>query len=1059
VGIVPLWGVSYRISSARRASCSALRPKQETKMSNKEHSDLRNNWVCTVPGTVVSSAGETALEVLVESLDVTVISGNPAICSISKITYDSRNVCPGTLFVALVGSKSNGHDFVDQAVKAGCSALLLETAQVDLSQYAVKSELCILELSDTRKAYGVLAETLFLNPAHDLTLLAITGTNGKTTSSYLLEEVLRQSGKQVGVLGTINYRYDDSQGELQEIPSSFTTPEPMLLQQNLREMVDSGVDTVIMEVSSHGLEQNRIGNLLFDVAAFTNLSRDHLDYHSNMEDYFAAKLRLFTRHLQDSGIAVVTFGGEDTRWSDRLHAVCLDAGITMLNCGDPDKSDIYPLNVRGDLSQTVINLQTPKGKCKIISPLAGDFNVANIQTTLAMAMALGIPIADIAVSLSRAVGAPGRMQRIAVSSQEQSFRPTVFVDYAHTPDALEQVLKTIKALPHGSLYCIFGCGGDRDSGKRQLMGEIAGNYCDVSILSDDNPRSEDSDVILSAIVEGISKTTLVQRDQAWLNEKGADEHGFVVIADRHRAIADTVAAAGNHDIVLIAGKGHEQYQLTPKGRSFFDDSLEAAEALSGWRIESLVNATKGKLIGTDCSHKPLNSITIDSRKIKSGDVFVAIIGEHFDGHDFAEQVVAAGAGCLIVERIPEIPLTLPVVLVKNTEQALGDLASYRRACMREISTPQVAAITGSSGKTTVKEMCAAIFLQQWPEQVDAPAKRVLKTEGNFNNLIGLPLSLLPVSPKHKAVILEMGMNRPGEIKRLTEIAAPDIACILNVHGAHLLGLGSIEGVARAKEELFAECDKDTVLVINNDDVRVVSLSQKYERKKLFFGLAKENSDSLDVYASDRKKGDFEDLFFTLHVAGQQAPVHLQVPGLHNILNGLAAAAIAHAAGIDIAVIARGLSAFVSTDRRMEVLDGPGGSRIINDTYNANPESMKAGLTTLRGLGAGKRFAILGDMLELGGDSEVLHKEIGAHTAAVGIDFLGVIGEFSSFTASAAIENGMDENAVCIFSKQDECHAWLTEMLARQNAEKGSYVLVKGSRGMHLDKIVERLIGT
>jgi len=1028
-------------------------------MSNKEHSGLRNNWVCTVPGTVVSSAGETSLEVLLESLGFTVISGNPATCSISKITNDSRNVCPGTLFVALVGSKSNGHDFVDQAVEAGCSALLLETAQMDLSQYAAKSELCILELSDTRKAYGMLAETLFLNPAHDLTLLAITGTNGKTTISYLLEEVLRQSGKQVGVLGTINCRYYNSQGKLKKIPSSFTTPEPMLLQQSLREMVDSGVDTVIMEVSSHGLEQNRIGNLLFDVAAFTNLSRDHLDYHSNMEDYFSAKLRLFTKHLQDSGIAVITFGGEDTRWSDRLHTICLDAGITVLDCGDPDKSDIYPLNVSGDLSQTVINLQTPKGKCKIISPLAGDFNVANIQTTLAMAMALGIPISDIAVSLSRAVGAPGRMQRIAASSQEQSFRPTVFVDYAHTPDALKQVLKTIKTLPHKSLYCIFGCGGDRDSGKRQLMGEIAGNYCDVAILSDDNPRSEESGVILSAIVEGISKTTLVQRDQVWLNEKGADEHGFVVIADRHRAIADTVAAAGSHDIVLIAGKGHEQYQLTPKGRSYFDDSLEAAEALSGWRIESLVNATKGKLIGSNCSHKRFNSIKIDSRKIKSGDVFVAIIGEHFDGHDFAEQVVTVGAGCLIVERIPENPLTIPVLLVKNTEQALGDLASYRRACMREISTPQVAAITGSSGKTTVKEMCAAIFLQQWPEQVDAPAKRVLKTEGNFNNLIGLPLSLLPVSPKHKAVILEMGMNRPGEIKRLAEIAVPDIACVLNVHGAHLLGVGSIEGVAKAKEELFEACDKDTVLVINNDDVRVVDFSQKYKQKKLFFGLTKENSDSLDVYASDRKKGDLEDLFFTLHVADQQSPVHLQVPGLHNISNGLAAAAIAHAAGVDIAVIARGLSTFAPTDRRMEVLDGPGGSRIVNDTYNANPESMKAGLTTLSELGAGKRFAVLGDMLELGGDSEVLHKEIGAHTAAVGIDFLGVIGEFSSFTASAAIENGMDENVVYIFSDQDECNTWLAEMLAGKNAKKGSYVLVKGSRGMHLDKLVERLIGT
>ncbi|HIP83560.1 MAG TPA: UDP-N-acetylmuramoyl-tripeptide--D-alanyl-D-alanine ligase, partial [Desulfocapsa sulfexigens] len=759
------------------------------------------------------------------------------------------------------------------------------------------------------------------------------------------------------------------------------------------------------------------------------LSRDHLDYHGNMEDYFSAKLRLFTKHLQASGVAVITFGGEDPTWSDRLRTICLEAGINVFSCGHPDKSDIYPLSITGELSKTVISLQTPKGKCEIISPLVGAFNVDNIQTIFAMAMALEVPMVDIATALSRATGAPGRMQRITASSQEQMFRPTVFVDYAHTPDALEQVLKTVKALPHTNLYCIFGCGGDRDSGKRQLMGEIAGNYCDVAILTDDNPRSEDSGIILSAIVEGITRTTLLQRNQVWLSEKEIEEKGFVVIADRHQAIADGVAAAGNNDIVLIAGKGHENYQLTSKGRRFFDDSLEAAEALSSWRVESLMNATKGKLVGGDYAHKSFNSIGIDSRRIKSNDIFVAIIGERFDGHDFVEQVVKAGAGCLIVERLPEIPLTIPVILVNNTEQALGDLASYRRARMREISTPQVAAITGSSGKTTVKEMCAAIFSEQWPEQLDAPAKRLLKTEGNFNNLIGLPLSLLPVSPKHKAVILEMGMNRPGEIKRLTEIAAPDIACILNIHGAHLLGLGTIEGVAKAKEELFQTCGKDTVLVINSDDLRVMNISQKYEQEKFFFGLTQDSSGSLDVYASDRKKGNSEDLFFTLNVEDRQAPVHLQVPGLHNVLNGLAAAAIAHAAGVDIAVIARGLSAFVPTDRRMEVLDGPGGSRIINDTYNANPESMKAGLTTLSELGTGKRFAVLGDMLELGVESEALHKEIGAHAAVVGIDFLGVIGEFSSFTASAAIENGMDENAVYIFSEQDECNAWLTKMLA------------------------------
>ena len=1026
-------------------------------MSNTKHSPIGKDWACTAPGTsVLSSSKKYSLANLVEVLDLSVISGKPSTCYINKVSNDSRKALPGTLFVALIGSNSDGHDFVAQAIKAGCSALLLEEGHLDTSEY-MSNDLCILEIKDTRKAYGTLAEILFSSPAKDMSLLGITGTNGKTTVTYLLEDILRQSGRQVGVIGTINYRYYNLQGELIHIPSSFTTPEPMLLQQTLREMRDNGVEVVIMEVSSHGLEQNRIGNLVLDVAAFTNLSRDHLDYHGNMEDYFSVKSLLFTKHLSNGGTAVVTFGAEDPTWSTRLRALCLDKGISVLSCGNPDDSDIFPIAVTGGLKETKINLQTPDGEYAVVSSLVGDFNVENIQTTFGMALASGLSISDISSYLSHASGAPGRLQRIQLNKMEQRFRPTVFVDFAHTPDALKQVLKTVKALPHSNLFCVFGCGGDRDKGKRQVMGEIAGRHSDVAILTDDNPRSEDSKTILAAIVEGITQTALLQHEQSWLRERKAEDKGFVMLADRHQAITSAITAAGSNDIVLIAGKGHENYQLTSAGKRFFDDSLEAAEVLSGWKIESLVNATKGQLVGAESSKKIFNFIKTDSRTVQKDDVFVALIGERFDAHDYVDQVISSGAGCLILERMPENPLTIPVILVNNTEQALGDLAAYRRLCMKEISNPQVVGITGSSGKTTVKEMCAAIFIKQWPEGIDTPPERVLKTEGNYNNLIGLPLSLLPVSPKHKAVILEMGMNQPGEIKRLAEIADPDIACILNVHGAHLLGLGNIEGVAKAKEELFQACDNDTILVINGDDSRVIDLSRKYEQKKILFALNNDSSGSIDIFSSDKKSGDLEEQFFNLHVAKQHIPVHLHVPGNHNILNALAAAAIAHAAGIDITLIAKGLSSFEPTDRRMEVLDGPAGSRIINDTYNANPESMKAGISTLSELGSGRRFAILGDMLELGVDSEALHKTIGAHVAESGIDFLGIVGDFASFTADGAIRKGMDKNSVRVFSEQDDCYDWLVGMLADDSIEIGAYILVKGSRGMHLDNFVARLI--
>ena len=672
-----------------------------------------------------------------------------------------------------------------------------------------------------------------------------------------------------------------------------------------------------------------------------------------------------------------------------------------------------------------------------------------------MAFASGVSLADISRALATSAGAPGRMQRITGCRREQDFRPTVFVDYAHTPDALEKSLKTLAELPHASLTCVFGCGGDRDRGKRSLMGNVAGECADVVVITDDNPRSEDPGTIRSAIAEGVK---LARRDETWLAGRKRDEQGVVTIGDRRHAISAAISAASVEDIVLIAGKGHEEYQLTSEGTTFFDDSLEAAESLCSWNLKSLTMATGGQLRKGDLPQlaRPMGKISTDSRTVGRGDIFVALKGERFDGHAYVRQVADSGASCLVLEREPDESSSVPMILVQDSERALGDLAHYRRSCMRGVSHPVVAAITGSSGKTTVKEMCAAIFAEQFPDEPGKPAGRVLKTEGNFNNLIGLPLSLLPVSPKHEAVILEMGMNRPGEIERLTEIADPDIACILNIHGAHLEGLGDIEGVAKAKGELFQACAEGTVLVVNSDDHRVVALGAKSERKKVVFGRGDKNSGSLDIYSSEEDSQQ-EKITFTLHVLEEQAKVVLQVPGLHNVSNALAAAAIAHAAGLKIEVIARGLSAFLPSDRRMQILDGPSGSRIINDTYNANPASMKAGIRTLAGLGGNLTVAVLGDMLELGPASESLHSEIGAQVADSGIDYLGLVGDFASFTASGARKGGMDVNRVRVFSGQDECFDWFEELVAGGIIGPGSYVLVKGSRGMRLDDLVERLV--
>ncbi len=1024
-------------------------------MAKAQESHKTTRWICENPGTVLCSAGSVDVSAVTAISGISVSGDGVPGCHLDTITTDSRKAGPGSLFIALSGTVHDGHDYIGEAVAAGCSAVLVEEGRID-SEAFHDSDTCVLVAADSRKVYTELAELLFLYPAKGMTMFGITGTNGKTSVSYLLESVLLHAGRQPGVLGTINYRYHESDGSTVSVPSSFTTPEPFLLQQTLRLMADSGVDSVVMEISSHGLEQNRIGSLDFDVTAFTNLSRDHLDYHLDMENYFRAKQLLFTEHLRPEGRAVISFSARERHWSEKLRKICGDRGIAVLSCGVRAETDLYPLTVKNGLRKTEITLSTPDGDCSFVSPLVGDFNLANLQTCFAMARLAGIRNSCICEALAAAAGAPGRMQQIPAALSEQPFRPAVFVDYAHTPDALEQVLCSVKELPHGTLYTVFGCGGDRDKGKRPIMGAVASKYADVLILTKDNPRSEDPEIILEEIESGVDRKL---RSADWLLKGKTAEGGYLVIADRHQAIKTAIVSAKGDDIVLIAGKGHEDYQLGRQGKVFFDDSLEASIALSRWTIDSLLRATGGRLVSRCGPEKELRNISTDSRTITPTDIFVALKGDRFDAHRYVSQVDSAGAGCLILEREPEEQPAAPVILVNDTEKALGDLARYRRAVIKEMSSPLLAAVTGSSGKTTVKEMCAAIFNERWPDEPTAARGRVLKTGGNFNNLIGLPLSLLPISPRHRAAILEMGMNEPGEIARLTEIADPDIACIVNVHGAHLQGLGDIEGVARAKAELFQGCGPETTLIVNRDDSRVVKIAAHCEQKKIYFGLARHGEPECDLYAVPSNSCGRENVEFMLHVYGEKRPVILQLPGSHNISNALAAAAVAVAAGIGIDTIARGLMAFEPADRRMQILSGPGDCRVINDTYNANPESMKAGLATLKELGrGGRRVAVLGDMLELGPQSAAFHKDTGVVVAECAIDYLAVLGEFAADTAAGAVTGGMAGDRVKTFEKKEDCVCWLNELVQSAEIRSGSYILVKGSRGMQLESLVERFIG-
>jgi UDP-N-acetylmuramoyl-tripeptide--D-alanyl-D-alanine ligase len=460
---------------------------------------------------------------------------------------------------------------------------------------------------------------------------------------------------------------------------------------------------------------------------------------------------------------------------------------------------------------------------------------------------------------------------------------------------------------------------------------------------------------------------------------------------------------------------------------------------SAWRLAEVLDATGGRLLSP--AAVTFDRISTDTRTLEPGDLFVALSGENFDGEAFVAAAVAKGAAGLLVSRVPAPAPAVPVVLVDDTQRALGDLAAWRR---RQLPNLRVLAITGSSGKTTVKEMTAAILARKFP---------LLKTTGNFNNLVGLPLTLLQVQAEHRLAVLELGMNRPGEIARLTEIAAPDFACINNIQGAHLLGLDDINGVARAKGELFAGLAPTATMLVNLDDPLVRALAKGHGQKQITFGLDRRALVRATYIRLEGETG----IAFTLKIGREQLRVRLNCVGRHNVGNALAAAAFAHAVGLGLEDIRQGLAEFTPYDKRMQIERLPEGVRVINDTYNANPASMLAALETVQGLRRRQRaVAVLGDMLELGRESVEAHRKIGAAVARLGFSQLLAVGAFAGEMVTAARAAGMGADQCRACGEKEEIIGQLKAWLKNGGLAAGDWVLVKGSRGMKMETVIAGL---
>ena len=487
------------------------------------------------------------------------ISASPgAGTTFGDIAYDSRKVTANSAFFCLPGEKTDGNRFIKDALAAGAVVIFTE------SPLEQSEDTCVVQVKDARRALAQVADFLYDSPSRKMRLIGVTGTNGKTTTTHLVEHILTVAGKKTGLIGTLGAR-TNLESQRSYIDMKHTTPQASDLQKLFFDMQRSGVGFVAMEVSSHALALDRVAACEFASIGLTNLTQDHLDFHKDMENYFASKRILFEMLNEGSSPERTAVVNKDDAWSQRF-IDSVKAGVKLLTYGWNDDADLYVKSADFDFSGTELVLDGVYGVVKLKLQLNGKFNVYNVMAALLLCTSEGIPLNQCVAALENFQGVSGRFESVTAEKQSGTNRkqPLCLVDYAHTPDGLENVLKSARALvpPEGKLIAVFGCGGDRDATKRPQMGKIAESLADIVIVTSDNPRSEEPETIIQNILAGMSLRDKVKVD-----------------ADRAVAINLAIAAAADTDVVVVAGKGHETYQILGDKTIDFDDRLVVKKAL------------------------------------------------------------------------------------------------------------------------------------------------------------------------------------------------------------------------------------------------------------------------------------------------------------------------------------------------------------------------------------------------------------------------------------------------------------------------------------------------
>ncbi len=870
-------------------------------------------------------------------------------------------------------------------------------------------------VEDLHDHLGYFAAAFYNHPSQDLAVVAVTGTNGKSSIAQAHASAWQALGEASATIGTLGPRVFGAQLPadhrlLRGSGLSLTTPDAVALQALMRLLVDLGVRHLALEASSIGLVQGRLQGTSLRAVALSSLGHDHLDFHKTLEAYDSAKALLF--EMAPGACIAAGIGERAQRFRDIAHR----RGTALLDFALPATADALDLDWAA------------------LPPMLGQVNRENRQILAGLLWLEGLR----GGALQKAVAAyrlpEGRFQEIP---SNRSSAPRVWVDYAHTPDALAAVCQAgreaIEATPGARLILVFGCGGDRDADKRPKMAALATEQADATIITSDNPRSEEPEAIVAQMLAGL----------------GPQHRQPMVVLDRAQAIRAAIRMARPQDLVVIAGKGHEKTQSLRDTTIPFSDATEAQRHLAAWLPPiALGDATFAE-------------ISTDTRRIEAGALFVALRGDRHDAHDHIAAAIKAGARGLVVEisRAEAVErlraggiaeAEIGSLVIHSVPSTLAELCALAGR-WRQKWSGQMAVVVGSNGKTTTKEMLAHIARTALGDA------HVCATQGNLNNQVGLPLSLLQLTAEHQIAVMEIGMNHPGEIAALAQAAAPEVVVMTNAQREHLEFMQTVAQCAQENGTALLALPPPSqghgLAVLPQDPEHLpIWLGQLAGRPHRIFSVGS-CSASLPT---------------TVQLPNLPQPIRLRGLGQHFAENAAAAALAAEALGLPALAIAEALESFepVAGRGRLRWTDG---LTLVDDTYNANPDSMTAALQTLhavrRPAGQGTAVAVLGDMGELGDASDRGHAEVLAQALALRLDLLALAGDAfgkalaaspasSSASLSALSSAPSSSTTEVIWAPSAEALApRLAQSLQHLRSQGPMLIWLKGSRFMRMEGLI------